>query len=160
MNTIRVQARLVLCALIATVLVASGTAAAGAANPDRPPSAGTTAEKGALGPANARPGDFRGAIYYDASRDVYGWSSRKGSYRGANRAAYNDCKRNARNCRRVITIRNSCAALAVRYSNGRVVEAAWGYHPTNYRTAVRNARRKIGDGAYTRAKLCADWALF
>lgn len=158
MHTLTTSARVVLVALLAAVLVASGTAATGAAKPD--PTAGITAEKGAIGPENARAGDYYGALYYDVNKDVYGWSSRKSTSRAANRAAYNDCKRNARSCRRVLTLRNSCAGLAVRYSNGRVVEAAWGYHPKSHWTALRNARTKVGADAYSRTKFCAHWTLF
>jgi hypothetical protein len=161
MNTIRVQARLALGALLTAVLVLTVSPATSSAAPST--SSGTDARAAApvaKAPATATP---------DARRDCYrprcygaiamnmrtlktfgGWNY--GSRYLAERSQYKRCTRNTtrdRYCKKIVWVKNGCAAVGWK-DKPDSTGAYWYAYATGYRTAYaakRAVRKKLNFGS-------------
>lgn len=163
MHSLTTPARVLIGVLLAIGLLATSTSSALARSTDdeaskRVPGTAEHAGRVASGyGCNTSAQSLRcyGAIYYSAARDAVGYSTDYSTSTYANRRAYRECSRYSSSCRRVITVRNACAALAVLYwSSGAVRRYDWGYSEKSQWVAVRRAKAKVGTGAKTRTYLC------
>lgn len=163
MHSLTTPARLLLGALLAVGLLTAGTTVAVAK-----PEAGTAREivpgtsersiSAARGyGCNTAAQRLRcyGAIYYSPSTGAWGLSTNYGTKEYANRKAYNECRQHAGSCRRIITVLNSCGALAARYwSSGSLRNYNYGYDKYDKWDAVRDAKRRTGAGSKTVTYMC------
>jgi hypothetical protein len=163
MHSFTTQARLLLGALLTVGLLTAGTTSA-VAKPDaditREIVPGTSEYSKVAASnygCNTAAQDLRcyGAIYYSPHNGAWGLSTDYKSATYANRRAYKECAKHSGSCRRVVTVRNACAALAVRYwSDGSVRNYAGGWDRRDKWTAARKAKANAGAGSRTRTYLC------
>lgn len=149
MNTIRVQARLLLGALIAAVLALTlvpATSSAAPADSAKPSTAVKTERLAATAktaPATAPAVDARRDCYVPNCYGAISMNMRTlktfggynyGTRHNAERSQYKRCTRSASNpanCKKIVWVRNGCAAVAVKPRTGGGYKYAWA---TGYRT--------------------------
>ncbi|RMF40009.1 MAG: DUF4189 domain-containing protein [Alphaproteobacteria bacterium] len=90
--------------------------------------------------ATAASADY-GAIYFSQDTGAYGYSWNYRTQEAAEDAAYNECRKQARDCAMATWFKNACGALAIADGNGW--GASWG-------NTIRAAERKA-------LKTCRDY---
>lgn len=112
------------------------------------------------GPAAAGDDKFA-AIAVEVPKGAYGYGFNYDSRSAAETRALDECELFAQrpeNCRKVVWVRNGCAAVAViRRENGNIRRMAWGI-ANGKRQAIQRAKDAAGQGSRLLVWVCTDRA--